>query len=85
MASNTYFDPGDPAGFSTLNKLHDAVKKTGITRNKLKAWLEKQDTYKLHRPVRKRFPRNPYTVNNVTDCWECDILDMQTISKYNNG
>jgi hypothetical protein len=35
--------------------------------------------------VRKRFPRNPYTVNNVNDVWECDLVDVQGISKNNDG
>jgi hypothetical protein len=80
-----YFDPSHPAGFSTLNKLHAAAKKTGVTRRKLETWLQKQDTYTLHRPVRKRFPRNPYTVTNVLDFWECDIVDLQDLAKFNDG
>jgi len=35
--------------------------------------------------VRKRFPRNPYTVNNINDVWESDLVDVQGISKYNDG
>ena len=31
-----------------------------------------------------RFPRNPYTVTNVMDVWECDLMDMQSLSKYND-
>ena len=39
---------------------------------------------RMHRPVRKRFPRNPYTVTNVMDVWECDLMDMQSLSTYND-
>jgi hypothetical protein len=85
MASHMYFALSHPASFRRLNKFHTAAKKTGVTRNKLKTWLEQQDTYTLHRPVRKRFPRNPYTVSNVLDFWECDLVDMQAFRKYNNG
>jgi len=35
--------------------------------------------------VRKRFPRNPYTVNNINDVWECDLVDVQGLRKYNDG
>jgi hypothetical protein len=48
-------------------------------------WLEAQDVYTLHRPVRKRFPRNPYTVNYIMDVWLCDLVDVQGLSKYNDG
>jgi len=34
--------------------------------------------------VSKRFVRNPYTVCNVIDVWECDLLDVQAYAKYNN-
>jgi hypothetical protein len=51
----------------------------------IKAWLLKQDAYTLHRGVRKRFPRNPYSVNNINDVWECDLIDVQGLSKNNDG
>ena len=39
----------------------------------------------LHRPIRKRFPRNPYSVNNVLDVFECDFVDVHVLSKFNDG
>jgi transposase InsO family protein len=47
-------------------------------------WLLQQDNYTLHRPVRKRFLRNPYTVTNIMNVWECDLIDVQTFSTYND-
>jgi len=38
----------------------------------------------MHRPVRKRFLRSPYTVPNLVDICECDLLDMQSLAKYND-
>jgi len=51
----------------------------------LREWLEAQDAYNLYRPVRKRFPRNPYTVYNIMDVWGCDLVDEQGLGKYNDG
>jgi len=51
----------------------------------MKEWLETQDAFTLHRPLRKRFPRNPYTVNNIDDVWELDILDLSSLKKFNNN
>ena len=51
----------------------------------LKAWLLKHNVDSLHRPVRKRFARNPYSVTNVMDVWECDMLDVQSYGKYNDN
>jgi len=49
------------------------------TPSQIKAWLE------THRPLRKRFPRNPYTVNNIDDVWEIDSLDLSSLKYYNNN
>jgi len=33
--------------------------------------------------VRKRFPRDPYTVTNIDDIREMDLADLRSLSKYN--
>jgi len=30
----------------------------------------------LVQPVRKRFPRIPYTATNINDAWEMDLADL---------
>jgi hypothetical protein len=89
MYRRLFYDPAKPSGFSTLQKLKEAVEAT--KNNKLKkprrapeAWLQEQDAFTMHRPVRKRFPRNPYTITNALDVWECDLLDVQSLSRYND-
>jgi len=47
----------------------------------MSAWLEKQDTYTLQRNVKKRFAGNPYSVINVMDGWECDLVDVRALGK----
>jgi len=64
--SRLYYDIARPSAFSTLRKLRVATAKNKSA-DVIKAWLEKQDAYTLHRPERKRFARNPYTVFNVLD------------------
>jgi len=84
-----YYDEGSPAGFSTLRKLRVAKaaesKKKGKPQSvaATRAWLAEQDPYKLHRTVRKRIARYPYTVTYVVDVWECDFLDVLFYAKYN--
>ena len=65
MAGKLSFDPKQPSGFSTLKRLHGAARGRAV--GELRERLEAQDTYILHRPMRKRFPRNPYTVTNTMD------------------
>jgi len=65
MIRRLYYDPSKPSAFSTQQKLQNAVGQKQKT--DIKTWLLKQDVYTLHRPVRTRFHRNPYTVNNIND------------------
>ena len=39
----------------------------------------------MHRPERKRFPRNPYSVTNVMENWEYDLVDVQALGRYNDN
>ena len=38
----------------------------------------------MQRHVRKRSLRNPYTLTNLMEVWECNLLDMRTLTKYND-
>jgi transposase InsO family protein len=58
---------------------------SGKSPPKLRTFLERQVAYTLHRPVRRRIPRNPYSVNNILVVWECDLLDVQSLSKFNDA
>jgi transposase InsO family protein len=59
--------------------------KSGISNKRdVEEWFSCQDTYILHKPVRKRFPRNPYTVTDFDDIWEIGIAVLSSISKYND-
>jgi transposase InsO family protein len=56
-----------------------------VSAGDIRAWLEKQDAYTLHRRVRRPFPRNPYSVTNVMDMRECDLVDVQAHGKFNDN
>jgi len=83
-ANRLYYDPARPTAFSNMRKLGVAAKKN-IKLDDIRDWLEKQDVYTLHRPIRKRFARNPYTVNNVMDVWECDLVDVRALGRFNDN
>jgi hypothetical protein len=65
-------------------KLQQSRKEKQTKPGEIKAWLETQDAYTMHRPIRKHFPRNPYTVNNVNEVWELNLMDLQNLAKYND-
>lgn len=76
-----YYDPGNTAAFSTQARLEAAV---GSKRSVL-PWLLQQDAYTLHRPLRKKFLRNPYFVTNIGELVELDLIDLQAYAKHNDG
>jgi hypothetical protein len=80
---NLYFEPSKPTAFSNVRKLEAATLR-GTKPPDIQAWLLKQENYTLHRPVCKHFQRNPYDVTNVTVVWECDLTDIQNLSRYND-
>jgi hypothetical protein len=92
LCCGDYSEPAAPSAFCSLPKLREAVRHATSKQTKTKrktsgqinAWLETQHAYTRHRPVRKRFPRNPYTVNNIDDVWETDILDLSSLKKFDN-
>jgi hypothetical protein len=69
-----YYNPEKPTAFSTLDKLSAAIARKN--KSDIKALFEYQDAYTMGRPAWRRFLLNPYTVTNLMDFWECDILDM---------
>ena len=80
--SRLYYDLARPLAFSNLRKLRSASAKKKGKPDVIRASLQKQDAYTLHRLVRKCFARNPYTVSNGMNEWECDV---QAYAKYNDN
>ena len=50
-----------------------------VSRNKIKKWLMKQDTYTLHKPIRRHFKRNRVIVGGIDQQWQMDLADVQAL------
>ena len=79
IIDNIYYDPKHPAGFCSVAKL---VKVSKINKRDVEEWLSGQNTYTIHKPARKRFPRNSHTATNIDDIWEMDLANLSSLSKY---
>jgi len=82
MLADLYYKPRAASAFTSYEKLKRAAKTKSASH--IKTWLQIQDAYTLHKPVWKRFPRNPYSVHNILDVLECDLVAVQALSKYND-
>jgi hypothetical protein len=82
-----YYGLGRASEYSSGDKLRAAAASDQghtVSRPDVRAFLESQDAYTMHRPVRKRFPRNAYDVN-ILELWQSDLLDLQTFARHNNN
>ncbi|XP_067204506.1 uncharacterized protein [Linepithema humile] len=77
-----YYDPAHYAGYSAVDNLFRAA---NLPRNNVERWLEAQDAYTLHRPLRRKFPRMHYNVTNIDDLWEADLIELRNLKSYNEG
>jgi len=59
--------------------------KSNFSRNEIVRWLESQDVYTLHRHSRRKFSRLHYSVTNVDDVWDADLIKLRNIKSYNDG
>ena len=76
-------NPDKPKVYVTLNKPSAALPNS--KNSDVRAWLEHQEAYTLHRSVRKRYLRNPYTVTNRMDVWRviyCICSTSQNSMRY---
>ena len=51
----------------------------------VKDWLKSQETYTLHKPVRRRFKRRKTYCLGVDHLWQIDLVDVSSLSRYNDG
>lgn len=84
IIENIYFNPKHHASFGGKNKLKTALKGK-IKPSNVSEWLNKTDTYSLHKPVRKNFPRRKYIVGGINNLWQLDLSDLPQLAKYNDG
>ena len=77
-----YYDPVEPTSFSGLDKLW---RLKNVKKRDVKEWLQQQDTYTLHKPVKMKFKRNKVIVPHIDYMWDLDLADVQNLSKYNKG
>ena len=51
----------------------------------VKRWLSEQDTYTLHKPVRRSFKRRCVVVGGPNQQWQADLVDVSRLKKTNDG
>ena len=79
-----YFNPENSGAYGGVNALVRQV--IGVlSKKQVTNWLSGQDTYKLHKPIRRKFNRRRVLVGKVDQQWQADLVDLQNIYKNNDG
>ena len=83
-----YFDPKHEASFCGVDKLHKFVKSDGVyklSRKQIKEWLMGVDTYTLHKPIKRSFPKSRVLVTSMDEQWQMDLVDVSSLARHNAG
>ena len=83
-----YYDPKHPASFAGPQKVYKVIKDEGkfnIGMYKIRKFLHNQESYGLHKPVRRRFKRNHVVSAGKDDLWMADLIDMVKYKDWNDG
>ena len=80
-----FYDINHSTSYSGNVAKFQRLMRSKMSRYNVKHWLEAQDTYNLHKPVVRKYPRRSYNVQNVDDLWEVDLCDMRSLKSKNDG
>lgn len=83
-----YYTPGKPGAYAGPEKFYQAVKQEGkykIGRQRIRQFLNNEDSYSLYKPIRKTFPRSKVIVNTIDSMWDGDLADVSNIVSHNDG
>ena len=87
ILSDVYYNPENPSAFTGVENVYQTAKAKDptITRRGVREWMEKQYTYTMHKPIRKKFPRRQIFVAGMDDQWQIDLADMTQLRRFNDG
>ncbi|XP_052814229.1 uncharacterized protein LOC128241339 [Mya arenaria] len=83
-----YYDPSHAASFAGTQKLFKVLQREGkykLGMHRIRKFLHDQESYSLHKPVRRRFQRNHVISAGKDDVWMADLIDMVKFEKWNDA
>ena len=80
--AQTCYDPRRPGAYGGVEALRLV---TRLKRPQVKEWLSHQDTYTLHKPVRRHFVRRRIVVGGLDHQFQADLIDERNLKKANDG
>ncbi|OOZ36869.1 hypothetical protein BOW52_10520 [Solemya elarraichensis gill symbiont] len=81
-------NPKHSSAFTGPYKLYQMVKrkdKFKIGLKDIKQYLSNKEGYSLQKRVQRKFERSHIIVQGIDTQWDADLMDVQNISKFNDG
>ena len=85
LLATLFYEWKHPSYSGGVDKLYPTARQYSITCSQVITWLQKQPGYTLHRPARRQFRRSKGFVNGLDDQWQADLVDLQSLSRWNHG
>jgi len=48
-------------------------------------WFAGQYAYTLHKPIKRKYRKNPFYSKGINDYWQADLADLSSLAKFNGG
>lgn len=82
-----YFNPKETGSLGGIKNLKTSLKlkKKQYKTKTIINWLQAQDAYTLHKPIRRKFKRRSTIVSGLNDQFQGDLIDVRNIKTHNNG
>ena len=89
LLKGIYYNPAHPASFGSIQSLYEAAKlkspRKAMRKSDIIGWLQKQDTYTLHKPVIRKFVKRKTITSGIDKQWQADLVQIGQISKHNRN
>ena len=84
---SVFINPKSPASFRGPDAIVRVLKQKNISIDKktVQKWLQANDAYTLHKPVRQRFLRRTFEVRGIGCIYQADLMDLPALAKYNDN
>ena len=86
LLNRLYYDKRSPAYLAGKGVLLRLAKRNDprVSARDVNAWVARQNTYTLHKPIRRRFPRNKVVAYAIDSHWQADLCDMRRLKTHNS-
>ena len=87
LLRDVYYNLSSPAAYGGVSAIYKEAKRRDplIKFSDVENFLQRQDTYTLHKPIRRNFDRNRMVAVGIDSDWQADLCDVQKIQKHNDG